>query len=88
MDKFDAMKEFVRVVEKGRRSHYAPNSTHDSVNDWMQGLKSPRELLMALVGKLRQVAKAGISLPADCTFPGTGSLKGIVQRALEHTHRT
>jgi hypothetical protein len=43
---------------------------------------SPRELLLALVEELRRVAKPGISLP-DCTSMGTGSLKGIVQRALE-----
>ncbi len=45
-------------------------------------VRSPRELLLALVEELRQVAKAGISLP-DGTAMGTGSLKGIVQRALE-----
>jgi len=44
---------------------------------------SPRELLLALVEELRRVAKARISLPADGTSMGTGSLKGIVQRALE-----
>jgi hypothetical protein len=43
---------------------------------------SPRELLLALVEELRRVAKPGISLP-DGTSMGTGSLKGIVQRALE-----
>jgi hypothetical protein len=46
-------------------------------------VRSPRELLLALVEELRRVAKAGISLPADSTSMGTGSLKGIVQRALE-----
>jgi len=46
-------------------------------------VRSPRELLLALVEELRRVAKAGISLPADGTSMGTGSLKGIVQRALE-----
>lgn len=45
-------------------------------------VRSPRELLLALVEELRRVAKAGISLP-DGTAMGTGSLKGIVQRALE-----
>ena len=46
-------------------------------------VKSPRELLLALVQELRRVAKAGIVLPADSTSMRTGSLKGIVQRALE-----
>jgi len=46
-------------------------------------VRSPRELLLALVEELRRVAKAGISLPAEGTSIGTGSLKGIVQRALE-----
>ena len=46
-------------------------------------VRSPRELLLALVEELRRVAKAGISLPAEATSMGTGSLKGIVQRALE-----
>jgi hypothetical protein len=44
---------------------------------------SPRELLLALVDELRSHAKSGISLPANCTSMGTGSLKGIVQRALD-----
>jgi len=46
-------------------------------------VKSPRDLLLALVEELRRVAKAGIVLPADSTSMGTGSLKGIVQRALD-----
>jgi hypothetical protein len=46
-------------------------------------VKSPRELLLILVEELRRVAKAGISLPAVGTSMGAGSLKGIVQRALE-----
>jgi len=45
-------------------------------------VRTPRELLLALVEELRRVAKPGISLP-DGTPMGTGSLKGIVQRALE-----
>jgi hypothetical protein len=46
-------------------------------------VQSPRELLSALIEELRRVAKHGVSLPADCTSLGTGSLKGIVQRALD-----
>ena len=46
-------------------------------------VKSRRELLLALVKELRRVAKTGITLPADGTSMGTGSLKGIVQRALD-----
>lgn len=46
-------------------------------------VKSPRELLLALVEELRRVAKTGTSLPADCASTGTGSLKGIVQGVLE-----
>lgn len=44
---------------------------------------SPRELLLTLVEELRRVGKAGISLPADGMSMRTGSLKGIVQRALD-----
>ena len=46
-------------------------------------VQSPRELLSALMEELRRLAKPGISLPTNCTSLGTGSLKGIVQRALE-----
>jgi len=46
-------------------------------------VKSPRQLLLTLLEQLRRVAKVGISLPLDATSMGTGSLKGIVQRALE-----
>jgi hypothetical protein len=46
-------------------------------------VRSPRELLLALVEELRRVARAGISLPVAGASMGTGSLKGIVQRALE-----
>ncbi len=45
-------------------------------------VKSPRELLLTLVEELRRVAKPGLDLPAGFTSSGTGSLKGIVQRAL------
>ena len=45
-------------------------------------VRSPRELLLALVEELRRVAKPGTSMPG-ATAMGTGSLKGIVQRALE-----
>jgi hypothetical protein len=46
-------------------------------------VRSPRELLLTLVEELRRVAMAGISLPADSRSMGTGSLKGIMQRALD-----
>lgn len=46
-------------------------------------VQSPREMLLALIEELRRVAKPGIDLPANCTSLRTGSLKGIVQRALE-----
>ena len=46
-------------------------------------VKSPRETLLVLVEELRRAAEPGIALPADCASMGTGSLKGIVQRALE-----
>jgi len=46
-------------------------------------VKSPRQLLLTLLEQLRRVAKVGISLPLDATSMGTGSLKGIVQRALD-----
>jgi hypothetical protein len=45
-------------------------------------VQSPRELLSALIEELRRLAKPGVSLPANCSSLGTGSLKGIVQRAL------
>src|ERR1035438_4216943 len=46
-------------------------------------VESPRELLSALIEELRRVAKPGISLPANWASLGSGSLKGIVQRALD-----
>lgn len=46
-------------------------------------VQSPRELMLALVEELRRVAKPGINLPANHRSLGTGSLKGIVQRALD-----
>ena len=46
-------------------------------------VQSPRELLSALIEELRRVEKPGISLPADSTSLSTGSLKGIVKRALD-----
>ena len=45
-------------------------------------VRSPRELLLALVEELRRIAKPGITLP-DGTAMRIASLKGIVQRALE-----
>jgi hypothetical protein len=46
-------------------------------------VQSPRELLMTLIQDLRRIAKPGINLPEDCASLGSGSLKGIVQRALD-----
>jgi hypothetical protein len=46
-------------------------------------VQSPRQLLLTLVEELRGAAKPGIDLPAYCTSFSTGSLKGIVQKALE-----
>jgi hypothetical protein len=46
-------------------------------------VQSPRELLSTLIEELCRVVKPGISLPANWTSLGTGSLKGIVQRAFE-----
>jgi hypothetical protein len=46
-------------------------------------VQTPRELLRALVEELRRVEKPGVSPPTNCASISTGSLKGIVQRALE-----
>ena len=46
-------------------------------------VKSPREMLMALIEELRRIAKPGINLPANSSTVSTGSLKGFVQRALD-----
>jgi hypothetical protein len=46
-------------------------------------VQSPREMLLVLIEELRRIAKPEISLPANWESLGTGSLKGIVQRALE-----
>jgi hypothetical protein len=46
-------------------------------------VKSPRELLLALIQELRRVAKPESSLPANWESMTTCSLKGIVQRVLE-----
>jgi hypothetical protein len=46
--------------------------------------QSPRALLLTLVEELRRLAKPEIDLPADCKTMSSGSLKGIVQRALDH----
>ncbi|MGH9342863.1 MAG: hypothetical protein ACRD19_03765, partial [Terriglobia bacterium] len=46
-------------------------------------VQSPRDLLLALVESLRRAAKPRIILPANAKSLSTGSLKGIVQRALE-----
>lgn len=46
-------------------------------------VQSPRELLLSLVEELRRLAKPGVVLPAHRATLSTGSLKGMVQRALE-----
>jgi hypothetical protein len=46
-------------------------------------VQSPREMLLALIEELRRVGKPGISFPANWESLGTGSLKGLMQRALE-----
>ncbi len=46
-------------------------------------VRSPRGMLMALIEELGRVAKPGVNLPANCESLSTGSLKGIVQRALD-----
>lgn len=46
-------------------------------------VESPREVLLALAENLRRLAKPRISIPANLTPLTSGSLKGIVQRALE-----
>jgi hypothetical protein len=38
-------------------------------------VESPRELLLAVIEELRQIAKTGITLPADCTSMGPGLLR-------------
>jgi hypothetical protein len=46
-------------------------------------VQSPRDLLSALIEELGRVRKPGIGLPANWTSLTTGSMKGIVQRALD-----
>jgi hypothetical protein len=46
-------------------------------------VQSPRQLLLTLIEELRRAANPEIGLPANYTSLSTGSLKGIVQRALE-----
>ena len=46
-------------------------------------VQSPRELLLQLIEELRRFVEPGINLPASCTSSSTGSLKGIVKRALD-----
>lgn len=46
-------------------------------------VQSPRDLLWTLIEELRRLQMPGIALPANCTSLGTGSLKGLLQRALE-----
>lgn len=43
----------------------------------------PREVLLSLARELRRTAQPGISLPPDASSLATGSLKGIVQKALD-----
>jgi hypothetical protein len=44
---------------------------------------APRDLMLALVGSLRHVAKRELSIPSDPKSLTTSSLKGVVQRALD-----
>jgi hypothetical protein len=44
--------------------------------------QSPRDILMSLIAELRRLAGPGINLPTDVASLNTGSLKGVVQRAL------
>ena len=46
-------------------------------------VRSPREMLIALIEEIRRVARPGVGLPPDSSKLSTGSLKGIVQRALD-----
>jgi hypothetical protein len=45
--------------------------------------QAPREILLALVSELHRLAMPGINLPADAESMNSGSLKGVIQRALE-----
>jgi hypothetical protein len=45
--------------------------------------QSPREILLALLHELRRSSKPEVALPVDPSTLRTGSLKGIVQRALD-----
>lgn len=45
--------------------------------------QAPREILLALVSELHRLAMPGINLPADAESLNSGSLKGVVQKALE-----
>jgi|GEM_PF-683147 hypothetical protein len=49
---------------------------------YVSHLKSPRDLVLALVEKLRSLNKREVRLPSDPQALSTSSLKGIVQRAL------
>ena len=44
---------------------------------------SPREMLLSLIEELRRIPKPGIGIPQNYASLGSGSLKGIVQRALD-----
>jgi len=46
-------------------------------------VQSPRGILLTLVGDLHRLRNPEIALPADSASLSTGSLKGIVQRALD-----
>ena len=46
-------------------------------------IRSPRDLLLGLVENLRLLDKPGLILPANPASVSTGSLKGMVQRALD-----
>ncbi len=46
-------------------------------------IQSPRKLMLSLVDELRRLAKPGLVLPENPATLSTGSLKGLIQRALE-----
>lgn len=46
-------------------------------------MRSPRELMLALIQNIRALAKPELRLPANVRSLSTASLKGLVQRALD-----
>jgi hypothetical protein len=49
---------------------------------YVQRISTPRDLMLSLIGGLRNLDERGIRLPADLRPLSTSSLKGIVLRAL------